>query len=74
MWGSKLMTSKYYSYTLIVLAYLLLALVAEALLQLEIAAMKSGVSSFLENKLFLMIAPLITLVGYTAAKTLKLAD
>ncbi|WP_135644049.1 hypothetical protein [Methanococcoides vulcani] len=66
--------SKYYSFSLIILAYAALALVAKTLLQLEIAAMRSGVSIFLESNIFLMIAPSMALVGYAAVKTLKLAE
>ncbi|WP_143052422.1 hypothetical protein [Methanococcoides vulcani] len=72
--GSKLIKSKYYSFSLIILAYAALALVAKTLLQLEIAAMRSGVSIFLESNIFLMIAPSMALVGYAAVKTLKLAE
>ncbi|WP_445475592.1 hypothetical protein ACT9XH_02285 [Methanococcoides methylutens] len=68
------MRSKYYSYSLIILAYALLGVVAETLLHLEIEAMKVGVNIFIENNTFLMIALLMALVGYAAVKTLKLAD
>ena len=68
------MRSKYYSYTIIILSYGLLALVAESLIRLETVAMQAGVNGFLENNLFLMIAPLMALVGYAAVKTVKLTD
>ncbi|WP_048205290.1 hypothetical protein [Methanococcoides methylutens] len=68
------MRSKYYSYTLIILSYGLLALVAESLIRLETAAMQTGINGFLENNLFLLIAPLMVLVGYAAIKTTKLTE
>ena len=68
------MRSKYYSYTIIILSYGLLALVAESLIRLEAAAMRIGADGFLENNIFLMIAPLLALVGYAAVKNIKFAD
>ncbi|MEL4304597.1 hypothetical protein [Methanococcoides sp. LMO-2] len=68
------MRSKYYSYTIIILSYGLLALVAESLIRLETIAMQTGINGFLENNLFLMVAFLMVLVGYAAVKTVKLTD
>ncbi|UGV41462.1 hypothetical protein J7W08_03975 [Methanococcoides orientis] len=68
------MKSKYYSYSLIILAYASLGLLAETLIHLEMNAMKSGVSVFFESNTYLIIAPLMVMIGYAAVKTLKLAE
>ncbi|WP_135611886.1 hypothetical protein [Methanococcoides sp. AM1] len=68
------MESKYYSYIMIISAYAALALVAEVLLQLQIVAMRSGISIFLESNTHLMAAPLIALAGYATVKKYKLAE
>ncbi|KGK98689.1 hypothetical protein LI82_07520 [Methanococcoides methylutens] len=68
------MESKYYSYSLIILAYASLGLLAEILIHLEINAMRFGVSVFLERNTYLIIAPLMVMIGYAAVKKLKLAE
>ncbi|WP_440951955.1 hypothetical protein [Methanococcoides sp. FTZ1] len=68
------MKSEYHLYALIIFSYGLLAIVAEILIKLEVIAMQAALNGFLEDSIFLIMAPLMALVGYAAVKTIKLTD